>query len=126
MNVRFQKTAKGEVAILPRREYESLVARAAEATEDEGTRRLVAQARKEVARGAPLLPFDVVDRLADGGNALRILREWRKVTQAVLASTASLSQGYISDIEKGRRTGTPAALRAIATALNVPIDLLID
>ena len=29
MNVRFQKTPKGEVAILPRKDYEALVAKAA-------------------------------------------------------------------------------------------------
>ena len=37
MNVRFQKTAHGEVAILPRKEYEALVIKAAEADEDAGT-----------------------------------------------------------------------------------------
>ncbi len=44
MNVRFQKTAHGEVAILPRKDYEALLAKAAEAAEDEGTARLVARA----------------------------------------------------------------------------------
>jgi len=56
MNVRFQKTAKGEVAILPRKDYEALVAKAAEADEDKGTAHLVAGARGEIAAGAPLLP----------------------------------------------------------------------
>ena len=56
MNVRFQKTARGEVAILPRAEYEALVTKAAEADEDAGTARLVARARGEIASGAPLLP----------------------------------------------------------------------
>jgi hypothetical protein len=40
MNVRFQKTQRGEVAILPRKDYEKLVAKAAEADEDAGTARL--------------------------------------------------------------------------------------
>ena len=39
MNVRFQKTAHGEVAILPRKEYEALVIKAAEADEGAGTTR---------------------------------------------------------------------------------------
>ena len=123
MNVRFQKTSRGEVAILPRKEYEALVARAAEAHEDIGTARLVARARKEVAAGAPLLPKDLVDRLASGENPVRVVREWRDVTQMYLSSKTSLSQGYISDIENGRRTGTPAALRLIADVLKVPLDL---
>ncbi len=80
MSVRFQKTAKGEIAILPRKDYERLVARAAEADEDAGTARLVAKARNDVAAGLPLLPKDVVDRLAKGENPVRVLREWRDVT----------------------------------------------
>src|ERR1700739_5125437 len=37
MSIRFQKTPRGEVAILPRKDYELLVAKAAEADEDAGT-----------------------------------------------------------------------------------------
>jgi helix-turn-helix protein len=125
MNVRFQKAAHGEVAILPRKGYEALVIKAAEADEDAGTARLVARARREVAAGSPLLPKQVVDRLAKGENPVRVLREWRDVTQLHLSSKTNLSQGYISDVETGRRKGTAAALRLIADALKVPLDLLV-
>jgi hypothetical protein len=37
MNVRFKKTDKGDIAILPRKEYEALAAKAAEADEDIGS-----------------------------------------------------------------------------------------
>lgn len=124
MNVRFQKTRRGEVAILPRKDYEALVAKAAEVDEDVGTARLVVRARKEAADGAPLLPKEVVDRIAAGENPVRVLREWRDVTQIYLAHKTNLSQSHISDIENGRRTGTPAALRLIADVLKVPLDLL--
>jgi ribosome-binding protein aMBF1 (putative translation factor) len=126
MSVRFQKTPRGEVAILPRKDYELLVAKASEVDEDVGTARIVARARKEVAEGAPLLPKEVVDRLASGENAVRVLREWRDVTQMYLSLKTNLSQGYISDIENGRRTGTVAALRLVANVLNVPLDLLVQ
>ncbi len=126
MGVRFQKTPRGEVAILPRKEYESLVAKASEADEDAGTARIVARARKEIASGSPLLPKDVVDRLANGENPVRVLREWRDITQMYLSFKTNLSQGYISDIENGRRTGTAAALRLIADVLKVPLDLLVQ
>ena len=125
MNVRFQKTPRGEVAILPRKEYEALASKAAEADEDAGTARLIARARKEIAEGAPLLPKPVVDRLAVGENPVRVLREWRDVTQLYLSFKTNLSQGYISDVETGRRKGTAAALRLIADALKVPLDLLV-
>lgn len=125
MNVRFKKTEKGEVAILPRKEYEALVAKAAEADEDAGTARLVAHARKEIAGGAPIIPKAVVDRMASGESALRVLREWRDMTQLHLSSKTGLGQGYLSDLENGRRKGTTAALKKIAAALNVPLDLLV-
>ena len=47
MNVRFKKTNKGEVAILPRKEYEVLAAKAREADEAFGTARLVARAQTD-------------------------------------------------------------------------------
>lgn len=125
MNVRFKKTDKGEVAILPRKDYEALVAKAAEADEDAGTARLVARARKEIATGAPLIPKQIVDRIANGENALRVLREWRDVPQLYLSFKTDIGQGYISDLENGRRKGTTAALKKIAEALKVPLDLLV-
>jgi hypothetical protein len=125
MTVQFKKTSKGEVAILPRKDYESLVAKAAMADEDAGTARLVARARKQIAAGESLIPMDVVNRIAIGENAIRVLREWRDVTQLYLAYKTDIGQGYISDLENGRRKGTTAALKKIAGALQVPLDLLV-
>jgi hypothetical protein len=125
MTVRFEKTKKGEVAILPRAEYETLVARAAEADEDAGTARVVARARKEIAEGAPLIPKEIVDRIAGGENAIRVLREWREVTQMHLSFKTDIGQGYISDLETGRRKGTAEALKRIAAELKVPLDMLV-
>lgn len=125
MTVRYQKTAKGEVAILPRKEYEALAAKAAEAVEDAGTARLVARARKDVAEGAPLIPMDVAERIAAGEHPIRAVRAWRDITQLELSYRTNIGQGYISDLECGRRKGTVAALRVIAGALRVPLDILI-
>jgi len=125
MNVRFKKTGKGEVAILPRKEYEALAAKAAEADEDAGTARLVARARKEIAAGAPLIPKAVADRIAKGENALRVLREWRDVPQLYLSYKTDIGQGYLSDLENGRRKGTTEVWKRIASALKVPLDLLV-
>jgi len=125
MTVRYQKTAKGEVAILPRKEYEMLAAKAAEADEDAGTARLVARARKEVAEGAPLVPLEIAERIAAGENPIRAIREWRDMTQMELSYRTNIGQGYLSDLEGGRRKGTVAALRVIAKNLRVPLDMLI-
>lgn len=125
MNVRFKMTDKGEVAILPRKDYEALAAKAREADEDLGTARLIARARKEIAAGIPLIPKAVIDRIAGGENALRVLRQWRGKTQLAIAHQTSIGQGYISDLENGRRKGTTAALQKIADALKLPLDLIV-
>ena len=124
MNVRFKKTGRGEIAILPRKEYEALAAKAAEADENTGTAHLVARARKEIAAGSPLIPKEYVDRIANGESALRVLREWRGVTQLYLSAKTNIGQGYLSDLENKRRKGTTTAMRKIAEALKVPLDLL--
>jgi ribosome-binding protein aMBF1 (putative translation factor) len=125
MTVQFKRTGKGEIAILPRKEYEALVARAAEADEDVGTARLVKRARKEIADGDALIPLDILNRIAGGENAIRVLREWKDITQLYLAYKTNTGQGYISDLENGRRKGTAAALKEIARVLGVPLDLLV-
>jgi predicted transcriptional regulator len=85
----------------------------------------LSRARKEIAAGAPLIPKKIVDRIAKGENALRVLREWREMTQLHLSFKTDIGQGYISDLESGRRKGTTAALKKIADAMNVPLDLLV-
>ena len=124
MNVRFKMTNKGEVAILPRKDFEALAARAREADEDIGTARLVARARRDIAAGMPLIPKEVVNRICAGESALRVVREWRGKTQLYIAQKARIGQGYISDLESGRRRGTITALKKIAGALRVPLDLI--
>ena len=103
--VQFIKTTGGEeLAILPKNEYERLVALAAD--EDAGTSRIVRRTRAALAAGhETLLPKTVVDRLADGENPIRVLREWRELTQAELALKSGMTQGYLSDLETGRRCG---------------------
>jgi ribosome-binding protein aMBF1 (putative translation factor) len=123
--VQFIKTERGEeLAVLPRQEYERLKALAA--SEDAGAARIVRRTKAAVATGQEVLvPRTVVDRLAAGENPVRVLREWRDLTQTDISSRSDISQGHLSDIESGRRTGTPTALRKIADVLKVPLDLLV-
>src|SRR5438309_434812 len=112
------------MAILPRAEYERLRELANEAVEDAGTARLVARAKKEVAGGAPLLPKEIVDRLAKGENPIRVLREFRDYTQNDLKYAVGITQGYLSDLETGKRKGPFELHQKIARALGVPFELL--
>ena len=124
MKVKFKKTSDGEVAIVPRAEYERLRTLAAEAEEDFATARLVARAKKEIADGAPVLPKTVVDRLGHGENPVRVLRQLRDWTQNELATAVGITQNYLSDLETGKRKGPLALHRKFADALGVPFELL--
>jgi DNA-binding XRE family transcriptional regulator len=123
--VQFIKTGGGEeLAVLPKSEYERLVAQATD--EDVGTGRLVRKARAAVEAGREvLLPKVVVDRLAAGDNPIRVLREWRGMTQAELAIAIGITQGYLSDVESGKRKGTIELHQKFAGTFGLPIDLLL-
>src|SRR5882762_11619464 len=123
--VQFIKTTGGEeLAVLPKREYERLAALALD--EDAGTARIVRRARAALAAGNEvLLPKAVVDRLTAGENPIRALREWRGMTQAELVASLGITQGYLSELESGKRKGPVALHQKIARALRVPIDLLL-
>src|SRR5437016_2597129 len=99
------KTESGEeLVVLPKADYERLVERAE--SEDAGTARIVRKAKQAIASGQEhVLPKAVVDRLAAGENPIRVLREWRGVTQAALAGRVGITQGYLSDLESGKRKG---------------------
>jgi DNA-binding XRE family transcriptional regulator len=124
MKVKFKATPDGEVAIVPRAEYERLKALEQEAQEDLGTTRLIARAKQEVADGAPVLPKGVVDRLANGENPIRVLRQFRKETQVELAAAVGIAQNYLSDLETGNRKGPLELHQKIARFLGIPLDLL--
>jgi DNA-binding XRE family transcriptional regulator len=123
--VQFIRTAGGEeLAVLPKSEYERL--KALTVDEDVGTARIVRRARTALAAGDEvLLPKAVVDRLAARENAIRVLREWRGMTQAELVVPVGITQGYLSELEAGKRKGPIALHQKIARALGVPIDLLL-
>jgi DNA-binding XRE family transcriptional regulator len=123
--VQFIKTTGGEeLAILPKSEYERLAALAA--GEDAGVARIVRRARAALASGNEvLLPKAVVDQLAAGQNPIRVLREWRAMTQAELVASVGITQGYLSELETRKRKGPVALHQKIARTLGVPIELLL-
>jgi DNA-binding XRE family transcriptional regulator len=124
--VTFKSSPKGEMAILPRGDYEALVARLNEKIEDAGTMRLVAGGLAALAEGREvLLPLAVSRRIAAGENAVKVLREFRQKSQAELALQVGIGQSYLSTIESGARKGPMELHAKIARALGVPLELLI-
>ena len=75
--------------------------------------------------GGESFPIEVADRLLAGEKAGRVYREHRGMTQKQLASSVGINALYLSQIERGRRTGSARTLSALAEALGVDVDDLI-
>jgi DNA-binding XRE family transcriptional regulator len=127
-SVQFIRTPGGDdLAVLPRCDYDRLVALAAEAQEDASASRIVRNSVRALKEGREVvLPKAVVDRLANGDNPVRVIREWRDMIQGELAVAVGISQNYLSEIETGRRKGPAELQKKFARALGVPMDLLIE
>jgi DNA-binding XRE family transcriptional regulator len=74
------------------------------------------------ANNDELLPAEIVYRLLDGEDTLKVWREHRGMTQTGLAKQAGLTQPTIAQIETGQRAGTTDIFRKLANVLNVDID----
>ncbi|GAB2736180.1 hypothetical protein GCM10027019_14760 [Melaminivora jejuensis] len=70
-------------------------------------------------------PSDVAFAIADGASPIRAWREHRQLSQEALARAAGVSKPFISQMESGKRAGTAATLKKIASALCVPVDALL-
>jgi hypothetical protein len=116
-----------ELVVLPRSDYEALVAAAEGRDEDADDIAIYDQRKAQLAAGLDArLPPEVSARLLKGESLLKALRNWRDVTQMQLSVKTGLGQGYLSDLESGRRKGTPETLRIIAAALDAPAQWLVD
>lgn len=82
----------------------------------------LAEAAYERSRSQEQVPAVIVDRLLGGENPVRVWREHRGLTLDALAQAAGTAKGYLSQIETGKRKGTIAVLRKLATVLAVDLD----
>ncbi|WFR96123.1 helix-turn-helix domain-containing protein [Rhizobium tumorigenes] len=78
-----------------------------------------------ISAGEETWPLEIVEARANGGNAVRIFRNYRRMTVTELATAAGISQPYLSEIEAGKKTGSVDVLKRIATALKVDLDDLV-
>lgn len=113
------RTPSGEeLVVLPRAEYEALIKAADEDADDVA----IYDARKaELLAGRDgALPEAVSRLLLKSNSRLKAIRLWRKMSQVELAKLVGVGQGYLSDIETGRRQGSQEVLKSLAERLNVP------
>ena len=72
------------------------------------------------------LPEDLVETLETSkDHPIKVIRKYRELTQQELAAKAKVSRPFLTEIETGKKNGSIQALKQIADALEVSIDVLI-
>jgi DNA-binding XRE family transcriptional regulator len=113
-----EKAGRREWAVVPYALFEKLL-HDAEAAQD-----LAAYREAKAEDDGFWIPHDILTRELAGEAPVRLWREHRGLTQEALAEAAGISKPYLSQIESGKRCGSVAVLRALAQALEVPLDIL--
>jgi len=108
-----------ECAILTKHQYNKLM----DAYEDKYDIEMI---KRVEASNSECFPGDLVFAISDGKNKVMAFREYRGFTVAELASAARVSQGYINQLEAGKRKASKKTLSAIAKKLNLDLDDLIQ
>lgn len=119
------RTASGEeLVVLTRAEYDAMVTALEDAAEDAADAAIGEARLAEIAAsgGQPLTPFASAATI----GYVRHARRLRGMTQQHLANLVGITQGTLSDIESGRRNGSPAVMLRLAEALGVPAEQFID
>ncbi len=116
MHVQRIKTPSGEeMVVIPAQEFDNLI-----------DARDHAQAMAAYRRGEGdwLTDAEMAEFLA-ASSPLAFWRQRRGMTQAQLAASVGVSQGYLAQIETGKRTGDVGLYRKLARQLGVAIEDLI-
>ncbi len=118
MTAQIVEIAGQKMAMLPLADYQQLL----DLAEDQAD--IAAAQRAEARRlaGEEYVPFELVNAIIQGENALRAWRKYRGLTQLQLAGLAQLRKSTVSEIENGKAQGKPALWRALADALKVSVD----
>ena len=78
-----------------------------------------------LARGEEeLVPVEVIDKILDGGNAIKVWREYRGLSQQTLSEELGISKPYLSQLETGKRNGSMEVLKKIADRLSISIEMI--
>ncbi len=123
MNVQIiEKNGQPEWAIIPYKEFE-LIQEAIEDAEDicdiEENLKAIHEDKEIV------IPGEITFAILDGGNPIRVWREYKKIKLNELAKKVGISASYLSQIENGKRNPTIDKLKLIAATLEVAPELLI-
>ena len=121
-------TLDGKAYVLLSQDEFDTLRQIAEDAEDELAGIAAMQRRNDaIARGEHLaMPKEDWTRIRAGESPVRVIREYRGLTQTALAEASGVAQPEISAIEGKTRVGTAATLKRLAKALGAPMDVLVS
>ena len=122
MTEQFVEIAGQQMVLLTRPEFDKLAAAAENYADIEAA--VSAQQRREA--GEEYVPVELVDRLMAGESPLKVWREYRGLTLEGLGELVGRQGSMISKLEKGRNEGGIKLWQALAKALSVDLDDLIE
>lgn len=121
MTVQYVEIAGQKMAMLPVAEFERLV----DLAEDKVDVSAAVAAERRRDAGEEYVPFDLINRIIAGENALKVWRKHRGLTQVALAKKAGISHGFVAFLEKDKRNAGLETWQSLAKALAVDlIDIL--
>ena len=119
-----EREGKPEYAVLPYNDYLKLLQLVEDVKDAAGAKDAM---RQLVSGEDEAIPAEVVNRLIAGDeHPLKVWREYRGFTQEALGSAVGVGKSYVSQIEAGNKTGSARTLKALAGALLVDIDDLMN
>jgi hypothetical protein len=121
----FTTPSGDRLVVLAEADYEELMQLASESEAEEDAELIaIADAIMADPQASAKLPAEVSRLMLAGASSLKALRQWRDIGQVKLAFDTGTSQGFISDLENGRRTMTEDVRARIAKSLDVPVNWL--
>lgn len=118
MTVQFVEIAGQKMAMLPVAEFERLVDLAEDKLDVHAA--IAAERRREA--GEEYVPFEVIDRIIAGENALKVWRKHRGLTQVTLAKRARVTQAFVGFLEKDERRASVETWQSLAKVLDVELE----
>ena len=106
------------MATLPAEDLERLM----EAAEDRADIDAAQRAARRREEGEEYLPAEMARLIVAGESPLRVWRKHRRLNLERLGYFAGIKPSYLSEIELGKKPGTPALWRKLANALKVGVD----
>lgn len=121
MTAQFVEIAGAQMVLLDRKEFERLVEAAAHF--DDIVAAVEAQKRREA--GEEYFPAEIVNRLINDENPLKVWRQYRGLTLEALGAMVGRKGSFISKLEKGRAEGGIKLWQDLAKALKLDLEDLL-